>query len=143
MIHGQNAKYVVGLAPISLNSGAATPLTCDTLGHNYAFCVITLGVVGGAATVMKVQESESDFSGADITALTAVGTTGSLRLPQTTDAGKTFVYGIQLGGSRKRYYQLAITSGATTLWSVQWILTRANQTPNSVTEAGVAGYVFI
>lgn len=142
MIQAQNAKYIVGLAPISINSGAATALTCDTQGFNYALAVVTFGVIGGAATVFKIEESATDFTGAAITAYTAAGSTGNLRLPQTTDAGKTFVYGVPLGGARKRYLQFAITTGATTLVSVQWILFRANQTPSSTTEAGVAAYVF-
>lgn len=142
MIHVQNVKYVVGLAPISTNSAAVTPLTCDTQGFSYALAVVTFGVIGGAATVFRIEESATDFSGAAITAYTAAGSTGNLRLPQTADAGKTFVYGVPLGGARKRYLQFAITTGATTLCSVQWILTRAGQTPNSTTEAGVAAYVF-
>lgn len=142
MIHAQNSKIVVGLAPISINSGAATALTCDTLGWSYATAFVTFGVIGGAATVFKVQESASDFSGADITAYTASGSTGNLRLPQTGDAGKVFVYGIPLGGPRKRYLQFAITTGATTLVSVLWVLSRGKVTPNSTTERGVTAQVF-
>jgi hypothetical protein len=143
MISAQNPKYVVGLAPISLNSTGATPLTCDTLGYSYALCVCTLGVVGGAATVWQVQESATDFSGAAITALTGAGSTGVLRLPQTADAGKTFAYGIQLGGLRKRYLQMVITTGATTLVCVQWQLFRADQVPNTDAERGLAASIFI
>lgn len=144
MIHfPQNCKFVVGLAPISINSGAATALTCDTLGYNYATAIIQFGVIGSAATVMKMQESATDFSGTDVgTAYTATGSTGNLRLPQTSDAGTTFVYGIPLGGARKRYLQMAITTGSTTLVSVQWVLSKANIFPNSATEMGVAAYVF-
>lgn len=141
MIHIQNAKYVVGLAPISINSGAATALTCDTLGFNYATAVVTFGVIGGAATVFKIQESATDFSGADIAAFLGAGSTGNLRLPQTGDAGKVFVYNVQLGGPRLRYLQFAITTGATTLVAVDWILTRGNQAPDTNTERGVAAFV--
>lgn len=136
----QACKTIVGLAPISLNSSAATALTCDTLGFNYAVATVTFGVIGGAATVFKIQESESDFSGADITAFTGTGSTGNLRLPQTTDAGKVIEYHVNLA-SRKRYLQFAITTGATTLVSVVWKLYRANQMPDSNTELGLAARV--
>lgn len=142
MIHAQNFKYVVGLAPISLNSAACTPLTCDTQGFSYAAALVTFGVIGGAATVFRIEESASDFSGAAITAYTATGSTGNLRLPQTGDAGKTFLYGVPLGGARLRYLQFAITTGATTLVTVNWILSRAGQIPNTVAERGLTAQVF-
>lgn len=138
MIEIQNAKMVVGLAPISLNSAAATALTVDTRGFSYAAMVCTLGVVGGAATVFKIQESATDFSGADVSGYVGSGSTGNTRLPQTGDAGKTIIWGLPLGGSRLRYLQLAVTTGATTLISVQWFLFRANESPNTNTERGVA-----
>lgn len=141
MIHIQNVKWVVGLAPISTNSGAVTPLTVDTLGFNYATMIATFGVIGGAATVFAIQESESDFSGSAITAFTGVGTTGNLRLPQTADAGKTFVYHVALGGTRMRYLQMLCTTGATTLLSVQWALSRANAVPITNANRGVTAMV--
>jgi len=142
MINLQAVKHVVGLAPISLNSAAATPLTVDTLGFSYALAIVTFGVIGGAATVFKIQESATDFSGADITAYLGVGSTGNLRLPQTADAGGVFVYGLPVGGIRKRYLQFLITTGATTLVSVNWVLGRANQMPDTNTERGVVAAVF-
>lgn len=141
MIHIQNAKWVVGLAPVSTNSGTVTPLTCDTLDYNYATMIATFGVIGSAATVFKIQESTTDFSGADITAFVGVGTTGDLRLPQTTDAGKTFIYHVDMNGIRKRYLQMLVTTGSTTLLSVQWALTRANIIPITDTNRGVAAMV--
>ncbi len=141
MIHAQATKTVVGLAPISLNSAAGTALTCDTLGYNYMTVEVSFGVIGGAATVLKLQESESDFSGSDITAFTATGSTGNLRLPQTGDAGKVFKYHVALGGARKRYFQMQITTGATTLVGIKFELSRANIVPISATDRGLAAVV--
>lgn len=141
MIAEQMTKTVVGLAPISLNSGAGTALTVDTAGYAYATWIITLGVVGGAATVFKLQESESDFSGADVTGFVASGSTGNLRLPQTGDAGKVFMYQVALGGTRKRYQQFQITTGATTLVSIVCLLSRAEQVPNTATARGLGAIV--
>jgi len=141
MIHEQNTKLVVGLAPISLNSAAATALTVDTLGYSYATWVVQFGVIGGAATVFKLEESATDFTGAAIAAFTGAGSTGNLRLPQTADAGKIFVYHCALGGDRKRYQQFQITTGATTLVSVTCILSRANAVPVGATARGLAAEV--
>lgn len=141
MFELQNCKTVVGLAPISINSGAGTALTIDTLGFQAMVVEVSFGVIGGAATVMKLQESDTDFSGADITAFTATGSTGDLRLPQTADAGKVFEYHVKLGGSRKRYFQMQITTGATTIVGIKAHLYRANEVPNSTTERGLAGCV--
>ena len=141
MFHAQNCKTVTGLAPISLNSAAATALTVDTLGYAYAVATVQFGVIGGAATVFKIQESESDFSGSNITAFTGSGTTGNLRLPQTSDAGLLFEYHVHLRKNRMRYLQFAITTGATTLVSVTWKLWRADQMPSSNTDLGLAARV--
>lgn len=144
MINANLVKYVVGLAPISLNSAAATALSADTAGYNYWTCIVQLGVVGGAATVLRITE-DTVSTGGTPTAIggnyTSVGTTGDGRLPQTADAGKIFIFSGPCGGPRKRYLYCELTTGATTLASVTWVLSRANQSPNTDTERNVASYI--
>jgi len=146
MIDMQNVKNVVGLAPISINSGAATPLAVDTSGYSYATAIVSFGVIGGAATVMRLTECEtSGGTYTAITGLTASGSTGDGRLPQTADAGTSFMFNVPLGAGsvRKKFLTLEITTGATTLVQVTWILSRAAQTPNTAAERGVSGYLSI
>ncbi len=144
MIEAQNVKSYTVLAPISLNSAAGTSLDVDTKGYSYAVFTVSLGVVGGAATVMRVTECET--TGGTFTAITglsASGSTGNGRLPQTADAGTLFKFFVPVQGIRKRYLNCEITTGATTLVSITCDLYRAEQSPNSATEMGVSGYLMI
>lgn len=144
MIEAQNVKSYTVLAPISLNSAAGTSLDVDTKGYAYAVFTVSLGVVGSAATVMRVTECETTggtFTA--ITGLTASGSTGNGRLPQTTDAGTLFKFFVPVQGARKRYLNLEFTSGTTTLVSITCDLYRAEQSPSSATEMGVSGYLLI
>ena len=116
----QGVREFINLAPISINSGAGTTLTVDTRGYNYAVVSVVLGVVGGAATVLKLTESDDDSSYRDIDATVAsvttvaTGSTGNNRLPQTTDAG-TIVrkFYVPLGGRRRRYLKPEVTPSTT------------------------------
>lgn len=140
MIEAQNAKSVTGLAPISTNSGAVTPLAVDTLGYAYAVATVSFGVIGSAATVMRLTECEtSGGTYTAITGLTASGSTGDTRLPQTTDAGKLCKFFLPVSGIRKRYLNLELTTGSTTLASVTFDLYRGEQSPQTSTEKGLAG----
>ena len=144
MIALQNVKSYTVLAPISLNSAAGTSLDVDTKGAAYAVFTVSLGVVGGAATVMRVTECATDngtFTA--ITGLSASGSTGNGRLPQTTDAGTLFKFFVPINGARKRYLNCEITTGATTLVSITCDLLPLEQSPSSAAEMGVAGYLMI
>jgi len=83
--------------------------------------------------VFKIQESATDFSGADITAYPR-GLDRQLRLRRPpTRAGSSST------AARGRHpqaatFQYLITTGATTLVSVNWVLGRANQMPDTNTE---------
>ena len=144
MIFAQLSNYQPGLAPISLNSAANTPLVVDTKGYAYAVFTVQFGVIGGAATVMRVTEcATTNGTYTAITGLTASGATGDGRLPQTTDAGKAFKFYLPITGARKRYLNCEITTGATTLVSVGCDLSRAEQSPNSTSELGLAGYLLL
>lgn len=144
MIALQNVKSYTVLAPISLNSAAGTSLDVDTKGAAYAVFTVSLGVVGGAATVMRITECET--TGGTFTAITglaASGSTGNGRLPQTTDAGTLFKFFVPISGARKRYLNCEITTGATTLVSITCDLLPLEQSPSSATEMGVSGYLMI
>lgn len=146
----QGVREFINLAPISLNSAAGTTITCDTLGYNYAVVSVVLGVVGGAATVLKMTESDDNVSYRDIdatvasTTTVATGSTGNNRLPQTGDAG-TIVrkFYIPLGGRRRRYLKPEITTGATTLVSITTRLYNGNQEPDTNTERNVATAIIL
>ena len=140
------STVVVVTNPISLNSAAATTAAIDTKGWRHCRIVVSFGVVGGAATVFKVQESNDDGSTdayAEVTGLVASGSTGDGRLPQTSDANKVAIFDISLLG-RDRYLDLNLTTGATTLVSAIAILTRGEAAPDTAAEKGAtAGYFAI
>lgn len=146
----QDVKRGFGLAPISLNSAAGTALAIDAIGFNYLVVNVWLGVVGGAATVAKLTESDDNSTYRDITATYAgtttvsTGSTGNGKLPQTADAGTLFrSHFVNLGGLRQRYFKYEITTGATTLVAVTYELYQGIQTPNSAAELGAVTYIVI
>jgi hypothetical protein len=134
MIDGQNAKYVVALAPISVAGGAgATTVEVDTLGFDFAEFIIQSGLIPstGVAT-LKIQESDASGSGqADITgaAFTAL---------VDADDGKIICCFMSLK-ARKRYLTLVITNGATNASLLASIvrLSRAEQIPATATARGL------
>ena len=133
-----NTKIAKGLAPISLNSAAATAIAIDAAGYSALRVFAGFGVIGGDATVFKLQECETtggtytDITGADFTV-------SPLAVPATaTDAGKQFIIDVKLGGSRKRFFKLQITTGATTLVCSYAILARADHQSLVATDLGAA-----
>jgi hypothetical protein len=131
------------LNPISINSGAATTASIDTKGWRHLRVVVSFGVIGSAATVFELKESNDDAV-ADayvvITGMQASGSTGDTRLPQTTDANKPAIFDLSLLG-RERYIDLFLTTGSTTLVSAVAILSRGESAPDTATEKGaLAGY---
>jgi hypothetical protein len=147
MIHLQDTKFVHALAPVSLN-GAGTTIAIDTLGYDYCTFVVSFGLLGAADnTVLKVQEADALTdantltSGADVTGL-VVGTSLNIAGSTSTHAGDTsdgtlHLFEVDLRG-RKRYLDLAITTGAAGLVAVIAILSRAEQAPQTAAQRGCA-----
>jgi hypothetical protein len=93
---------------------------------------------------LKLQESDSDGSYADVTGLiygTSNGIAGTASsLPSATDDNKCFVFEVDLRG-RKRYFDLVATAGdgtAGTYLTAFALLSRAADYPVSATERGFA-----
>lgn len=123
MITLQGAKFVSALAPISLNSAAATALAIDTAGWHHLTLLWHFGVIGGDATVADI--TECDTSGGSYSA--AITGSAFSPLPATaTDAGKIFATFIDLR-KRTRFIKIHLTTGATTLIAITGILTRGDE----------------
>lgn len=134
----QNAKFGIGINPVD-STGATTDGTAfDTLGLNYAVCILQAGNVAANSSACKLQESDDNSSWSDVTG-------GAFTAPAATGGDNTIRAAfLACGGSRKRYFRVTITGGAgATLVSATWIGTRANQSPNSATERGLTEQVIL
>lgn len=134
------------LAPVSLN-GAGTTIVIDTLGFDYCEIAVLHGLVGAADfTVLKVQEADAITdantltSGADITGL-IVGTSTDIAGAATTFPGDASdglikpLFEIDLR-ARKRYIDVAVTTGAASLIAIVARLSRAEQMPTTAAQKG-------
>lgn len=134
----QNAKFGKGINPVDSTGATTDGTTFDTLGFNYAVCVLSVGNIAANSSACKIQESDDDSTWADVSG-------GGFTAP-TAAAGDNTIRAcfLPLGGSRKRYLRVTITGGAgATLVSAVWIASRANQSPNSATERGLTEQVFV
>lgn len=136
----QNAKFAnaITAGPVSSNDTAVGTYV-DTLGYGYLTLIFKLGTTTVDMSAIKLQESDTTGSFVDITgaALTAASFTA------TSDGG-IGVIALPLDGTRKRYINAVFDPGAAaTIMDGTFILTEANQTPNSDTERGVIQSVFI
>lgn len=142
MVKSQSQKVVQVIAPQAIldnNSWATAEI--DTKGYRYCTIYFMLGALDVGITVLKVQESDTSGSGhADITGATFAGA-----LPSATDDNKIFAFFIDLRG-RKRYLDLVATigdgssGGFATAWAV---LERAEESPNTAAEQGLAGARYV
>lgn len=127
-----------------LDAAAATTTEIDRSGFDYCSIYVRVGASDIAATVCKVQESDTtgtnftDVPGADLSS--AVDIEGNATaLPSATDDNTFKVIHLDLRG-RKRFLDLSLTGGdgTTGAWYYAFaILSRAKQGP--VTNAGCAG----
>ena len=145
MIHAQNFKFGTITPPgLIVDNASYTTASVDTQGYDYITILATLGATDIAMTALKVGESDTDGSFADVTGLvygTSNGINGSASaLPSATDDNKTFAFEIDLRG-RKRYLDVTATAGdgtAGTYLTINYILWRAKDYPVSATERGMA-----
>jgi hypothetical protein len=120
-----------------IDNASATTNSIDTLGFRYAQILVMLGATDIALTALKVQESDTDGSYADVTGL-VYGAVGAAALPIGTDDNGIFAFNINLKG-RKRFLDLVITFGDGTVGgfvAAIALLGEAEEVPNSATERG-------
>lgn len=128
------------LAPISLNTATATDTPVDCLGFDYATIEVSLGVVGGDATVFDIHftplSDTAVAAGNKIFGAAGDVATDPARLFQTADAGTIFTYHVNLGSALAasgaalpdgaRYLQFVLTTGATTIPCITVWLSRGS-----------------
>lgn len=141
MIDEQNVKYVNVTPPAAIvdNASFATA-SIDTKGWNYVTILFILGAADIAMSALKLQESDTDSSYADITGATFAGS-----LPSATDDNKIYAFHVNLLG-RKRYLDVVATGGdgaAGTYGTCLAILSRGEQAPDTATLRGLGGQVFV
>lgn len=145
MIHAQHTKLVSITPPAAkVDNGSYTTASIDTNGWDYCKVTVYLGDTDIAMTALKMQESDTDGSYADITGLvfgTSANIAGSTStLPSATDDNKFFVFDIDLRG-RKRYLDLVATAGdgATGTYLTAWAeLSRGKNGPVTAAERGAS-----
>lgn len=138
------ARKVVSVTPPAaiVDNASYTTASIDTLGYDYAVINVYLGATDIAMVALKVQESDTDGSYADVTGLvfgTSNNDTGSAStLPSATDDNKFFSFFIDLRG-RKRYLDVVATAGDgaagtyAAIWAEMW---RAAEAPRTAAQAG-------
>jgi hypothetical protein len=148
MIHAQNTKWVSVTPPAAIVDNASlTTASIDTLGYEYLEVFVYLGATDIAMTALKLQESDTDGSYADVTGLvygTSVSIAGTTAaLPTATDDNKCFKFEVDLRG-RKRYFDLVATcgDGSTGTFATAFaLLSRATDTPVTAAERGFGNIV--
>lgn len=115
MIHSQMCKNVLVTSPGALiDNASATTNAIDTLGYDYMTVDVILGATDIDITALKLQQSDTDGSYADVTGLIwgtsadIAGTTSTL--PSATDDNKIFTFEVDLRG-KKRWFDLVATFG--------------------------------
>lgn len=139
MIDLQNVKFVNALSPQSINGTDTDGNAIDMLGYSYLCLVYQTGAVG-AADFDALQVKESTASGGTYTAITGTAMTA----PVQTQDDLIWAWYIPWNGTRKRYAKINANPGAAaTLMSALAILGRADQSPSTATERGLAQQIIL
>lgn len=141
----QNTKIVSVTPPAAIyDNTSPTTASIDTQGWDYLQVFVYLGATDIAMAALKLQESDTDGSYADVTGLvygTSTGINGSAStLPSATDDNKFFLFEVDLRG-RKRYFDLVATAGdgtAGTYFAAWAVLSRGKDFPVTAAERGAA-----
>ncbi len=146
MIPAQNAKYLLTLAPAAISKDTEeSPTEIDTLGWEYAEIAVLVGATDIEVDTLAVTESDTAGSGhANVTGLvygTSTNIAGSTSSkPAAGDDNTVFKFEVDLKG-RKRYLNVAMTTGDGTSGTYRAIVTRlsrAHEAPITATAAGCA-----
>lgn len=108
-------KKTLMLAPAATLTGATNSSSLDTLGAGYAKIDIAIGAITGAATVLKLQESDDDSAWSDLAGdyagdFSELSDGQAAALPGDTDDNKIWSIFVDTRGT-KRYLRVAITPG--------------------------------
>lgn len=146
MIRTQDQKVVQVIAPAAIVDNASwTTTEIDTLGFDYCDIYFMLGATDIALAALKLQESDTAGSGhADIDG--ADFATDGDGVPSATEDNGIYAIHVNLAGPRKRYLDLVATGGDGTAgaYATAWaVLSRAKESPNSVTERGLTEELFV
>lgn len=144
MINTQNCKAVI-LKTVISSSAADTSDYIDHAGYHYATFIVG-GAVATATnssqtlTTLTLTEGDTTSSFSSITGFVG-GTAFTIPVNNDTAARLSYRMDVDLR-NRKRYLQMSIRAAAagSTDTSVACILSRAEQSPNTTTEAGVLGW---
>lgn len=142
MVALQTIRLANMLPSVSANGAAYTTTSVDTVvsgvKSDYATIVVNLGAMASALTVLKLTESDTDGSYADVTGF--VGGT-DFTLPTATDDNKFVVFQIDLR-KRKKWLKMEATAGAGAIvMSITCILSRGKIGPNSAADSNALALV--
>ena len=144
MIPARLVKYVSITPPAAIVDNASfTTSEIDTNGFNHMTVVVYLGATDIAMTALTITESDTTGSGhAAVTGLvwgTSTNIDGSTSaLPSATDDNTFQIADIDLRG-RQRFIDVTATMGDGTVGgfvTILGILSRASQTPKSISDIG-------
>ena len=144
MFHAQFDKVLATLPTAAVGATATSTLTIDRLGFDHV-SVSALRASNAStvfASVLKVEESDVSGSGySDVTALVGGGT-GCFSIPAVTDTDAASIVKIDIDArAKKRYLKVSMTPGASATLAIVASLSKAEESPTSVTEKGVIGHV--
>lgn len=145
MIHAQNTKEVILVAPQSIADGTSTASvtgSADCAGYDYAVVRVAMAPAATTESMTALKLSENDDAGTawtDITAFTGGTATGNFTLPTATgtDAtGEIYKFYVDLR-KRKRYLQVTLHPDAVRVGAAMLELYRAEQAPDTAAERGL------
>jgi hypothetical protein len=141
----QNCKFQAVTFPAAAVNGAAVATAfVDTKGYRSSAFIVQLGATDAAISVLKL--TESDLSGSGYTDVPGADfSVAPLTLPSATDDTKLFAIFVNHVG-RKRYLDLSVTVASQTTGAfvaILAILDRAEDTPNSASERGLAQFAIV
>ncbi len=143
MLDLQSCKFVSVVPPISVAGGANATIVnvVDTKGFRAVALKVNAGLLGAnGVTVIQWQESH-ESNGANAVNITGANHTALV----DADDNKIICTFLNNLGTRRRYLTALITVGSTNacLLSAEAILYRAEETPNTATERGLAEQKFV
>lgn len=140
MIHAQNAKAAIAIAPDLIDNESATAVVIDSKGFDYLTLYALIGITDIAMSALKLQECDtSDGTYADVP-------DGDIDpLPDADDDSSIYGFFVTLIG-RKRYFKLLATAGDGTAGvniAALALLTRGKDGASDATSRGLAGQAVV
>lgn len=143
MINAQNVKVLATLPTAAVGSTATSTLTIDRRGYDH----VSVSAVRASnastvfASVLKVEESDNNSDYSNVTAFVGGGT-GGFTIPAVSDTNSAAIVKMDIDArALKRYLKVSMTPGASATLGIVASLSKAEEAPTSVSEAGVIGWV--